>query len=98
MIVDLKEAIYKKIGPAAMYEQLAEECAELAQAALKLARIERGENPTPKTREQAWADFLEERADVELILDMIPFDHDSNMHTLIVSRRKLRRWKDRLGL
>lgn len=34
------------IGRAAMLEQLAEEAAELAQAVLKGARIERGENPT----------------------------------------------------
>lgn len=36
-------------GEPALLEQLAEECSELAQAALKLARLERGENPTPKT-------------------------------------------------
>ena len=30
----------------AMLEQLAEEAAELSQAALKLARVLRGENPT----------------------------------------------------
>lgn len=42
------------IGKAAMLEQLAEEAAELAQAALKCARIERGENPTPVTMETPW--------------------------------------------
>ena len=98
MIEDLKEAILQKIGPAAMYEQLAEECAELAQAALKLARIERGENPTPKTREQAWADFLEETADVELVLAQIPrtmADFDAIRET---REKKKQRWKERLGI
>lgn len=40
------------LGEPALLEQLAEECSELAQAALKLARKERGENPTPKTEEE----------------------------------------------
>ena len=38
------------IGSAAMLEQLAEESAELAQAALKAARILRDDNPTPVER------------------------------------------------
>ncbi len=37
------------IGEPAVYEQLAEECSELAKAALKMARILRNENPTPVT-------------------------------------------------
>ena len=43
----------EKIGKAAMLEQLAEEAAELSQAALKLARVLRGENPTTVTRKEA---------------------------------------------
>lgn len=42
--------IIEEIGEAAMLEQLAEECTELAKAALKMARIIRKENPTPVTR------------------------------------------------
>lgn len=38
------------IGRPAMLEQLAEEASELAKAALKLARIDRGENPTRSRR------------------------------------------------
>lgn len=41
-----------QIGEAALLEQLAEECAELAHVALKMARIIRGENPTPKTLDE----------------------------------------------
>ena len=52
------------IGEPAMLEQLAEECAELSKAAFKLARIERGENPTPVTSEEAWASLKEEYTDV----------------------------------
>ena len=40
--------VIRSLGEPALLEQLAEECSELAQAALKLARLERGENPTPK--------------------------------------------------
>lgn len=35
--------LIENIGEPAMLEQLAEECVELAHAALKLARVERGE-------------------------------------------------------
>ena len=52
------------IGKAAMLEQLAEEAAKLAQAALKLARIERGENPTPVSKEEAEENLREEYTDV----------------------------------
>ena len=47
---------------------MAEECAELAHAALKLARVERGENPTPCSREQCREKIEEEWADVMLTL------------------------------
>ena len=53
-----------KIGTAAMYEQLAEESAELCKAALKMARIIRGENPTPVTEARVSAMIIEEAADV----------------------------------
>lgn len=54
----------EKIGAAAMLEQLAEEATELAHAALKLARIERGENPTPVLKEDAMDHLIEEYTDV----------------------------------
>ena len=54
----------EKIGAAAMLEQLAEEATELAHAALKLARIERGENPTPVLKEDAMDHIIEEYTDV----------------------------------
>ena len=53
-----------KIGDAAMLEQLAEECAELGQAALKLARVLRKENPTPVTSAEAQKNLSEEFTDV----------------------------------
>ncbi len=62
MMVDL-------IGEAAMLELLAEECMELAHAALKLARVERGENPTPKQPEECREKVTEEWADVVICLE-----------------------------
>ena len=52
------------IGKPAMLEQFAEEAAELAKAALKLARIERGENPTSITKGEATLAVIEEYTDV----------------------------------
>lgn len=52
------------VGEPATLEQLAEESAELAQAALKLARILRMENPTPVTAAQARQELIEEWTDV----------------------------------
>ena len=48
------------IGEAATYELLAEECIELAHAALKMARVKRGENPTPATEEKVKKSIVEE--------------------------------------
>nr|DAH84483.1 MAG TPA: triphosphate pyrophosphohydrolase [Caudoviricetes sp.] len=44
--------------------QLAEEVAELAQAALKLRRVITGTNPTPVSEKNATDDLFEELADV----------------------------------
>lgn len=79
------------IGPAAVYEQLAEECSETAKAALKCARILRGENPTPVTLEEAQKNLIEEYTDVRLVAD------DLNLHPNPVTRNeKFKRWYDRL--
>ena len=41
-----------EIGEPAMLEMLAEELVECAHEALKLARVKRGENPTPRTEKE----------------------------------------------
>ena len=55
----------ENIGTTAMLEQMAEEAAELAQAALKLARVLRAENPTPVTLEEAKMNLTAEFTDVQ---------------------------------
>ncbi len=57
-------SILDAIGVPAMYEMLAEEATELAHAAQKMARIQRGENPTPVTEEEARENLTEEFTDV----------------------------------
>lgn len=61
--------LIEKIGEPATLELLAEECIELAHACLKLARVMRGENPTPKTEEECKAKVIEEVADVSICME-----------------------------
>ena len=61
--------IYEKIGLAAMLEMTAEEAIELSHACLKLARIERGENPTPADKFKVMDGVEEEAADLMICID-----------------------------
>ena len=63
--------ILAKVGCPAALEGLAEECAELTKAALKLARILRGENPSPVPYEEALKSIMEEVADVNCYVDIL---------------------------
>lgn len=76
----------------ALYEQLAEEAAELSQAANKMARVLRGENPTPKSETEAKNNLIEEYTDVvsvaHNILDIRP--------DWLIADYKLYRWYKRL--
>lgn len=63
--------ITEKIGTPALLEQTAEECCELAQACLKMARKLRDENPTPKSIEDIQDGLIEEIADVQLCLELL---------------------------
>ena len=58
------EYIKKVLPKPVLFVQLAEECDELGQAALKMFRILDGRNPTPVPIDQAIADIFEEIADV----------------------------------
>ena len=65
--------LIENIGEPAMLEQLAEECVELAHAALKLSRVLRGVNPTPKTERECCDTITEEMADVAICMDEIMY-------------------------
>ena len=83
--------IRKSIGEAACYEQLAEEAAELAHAALKVARILRGENPTPVEIEEALKCVNEEYNDVILTSSVLEMKPDAD-----ICVDKFTRWMDRI--
>lgn len=70
--------LLKKIGEPAALENLAEECSELAHAALKLARVLRNENPTPVKEEEARSNVEKELADVlaSAYISDVKFDTD----------------------
>ncbi len=76
---------------AALYEQLAEECCELAPACQKQARLLRGENPTPLTQKDVDGMIEEEYTDVMLLCNMLglAIDHD-------IYYNKIDRWAERL--
>lgn len=86
--------VIRTLGEPALLEQLAEECSELAQAALKLARLERGENPTPKTEEECVKDLLEELGDVNLCMSVI--EANRGIHIRCLSVDKKARWAQRI--
>lgn len=90
--------IVEHIGVPALLEQLAEECCELAQASLKMARKLRDENPTPKSIEDIRDNLVEEIADVELCINRITYETDiADVRTLIeIESAKMERWKKRL--
>lgn len=97
---ETKAAIISRLGICELLCQLAEECGELVQAALKLRRVLDGRNPTPKTYDECVENFYEEYADVDsafrmvqIILDREDCSNDAINETQL---RKVRRWLGRL--
>ena len=89
----LREAI----GEPATLELLAEECVELAHASLKLARVERGENPTPKSRESCEDAMHEELVDVLICIgEVLGSDWWSSEKFRVTEKSKYQRMMDRL--
>lgn len=87
--------VHEVLSTEALLEQLAEECAELGKAALKVARINRGENPTPLLIEDAISNLVEEVGDVRVCLEVLQkkgFDFNTDSR----ERYKMRRWEERL--
>lgn len=91
-------SILDAIGVPAMYEMLAEEATELAHAAQKMARIQRGENPTPVTEEEARENLTEEFTDViqcalELGLEADEEQISENSRSAAGEYRKFQIWR-----
>jgi NTP pyrophosphatase (non-canonical NTP hydrolase) len=85
--------IKERIPVCELLAGLAEEAAELAQAALKLRRCYDGTNPTPADPDRQYEYLLEEIGDVELYIDQLSINR-----TVISDYKaaKLERWKRRL--
>lgn len=86
----------QSLGEPELLAQLAEEAAELAQAALKLRRVYTGDNPTPVTEQTAKSDLLEESADVALCLETLGISA-ADIRIRQIKRFKRRRWATRIA-
>lgn len=72
--------VIRTLGEPALLEQLAEECSELAQAALKMARLERGETPgeKKKTRQSEFLKMFPNAEPKEGVMDICPLILDKS--------------------
>ena len=95
--VEIFEAISEKYGKLYMLRQMAEECSELAQAALKYIRALR--NETPMRIDEAIEHLTEEIADVRLMIDAVSATMLSERDVedvQAIKEQKLDRWKARM--
>lgn len=87
--------IREYLGAAEILAQLAEECAELAQAALKYRRVLTGDNPTPVKAPEAIEHLIEEMADVETCISLLATP-ENDKKRLEIRKFKTARWMTRL--
>lgn len=83
----------------ALLEQMIEECGELIQAAAKLLRIDRGVNPTPVPRKDAWKCLIEETADIEVVIDTVKMsmmNQEDRRRIEAAKQTKADRWLSRM--
>lgn len=91
------EIVRAKLSDPELLAQLAEEAAELAQAALKMRRVIDGTNPTPVTFQQAHDNLLEEICDVETCVSALLYNTPTAVKVRADMRAvKLERWAGRL--
>ena len=95
------EYIVSKLSADEILCQVAEEASEFAQAALKLRRAINGTNPTPKTVEEAFTNYIEEMGDCS-VAERAYFQatrEDTEWVGEVLSgmiREKTARWAERL--
>ena len=93
--IDDKRYVLEHIDKRTLLEQLAEEAAELAHAALKVIRAINNTNPTPKIFLEAIDTLNEEAADVFNALYVVIDDYEF-IKVRDIAKRKMKRWKERL--
>ncbi len=87
--------IVEKLGKPELLCKLAEECAEMSQAALKLRRVITGMNPTPVTHDEAVNAIVEEFADVLLCAKLLGYGANDPDVTEIMDEKSIR-WARRI--
>lgn len=95
---DMNSLITQKLGARERLEVLAEEAAELSQAALKMIRAYQmggAVNPTPLTQEEALDNLFEEVADVELAVETLGL-YVNRGRIEEIKEEKRSRWIERL--
>ena len=95
MLEDAEEYIQSRLPKIEILCQLAEEAAELSQAALKLRRAIDGTNPTPVSQEDALDALLEEFADVTLCGRLL-LSQEQQSGMKAIREKKRTRWVARL--
>lgn len=91
------DVVRAKLTDQELLAQLAEEAAELAQAALKMRRVMDGANPTPVTFQEAHDNILEEICDVETCVAALLYNTPTAVKVRADLRaKKLERWAGRL--
>lgn len=89
---DIFETIVNNVSARSLFEMLAEEATELAQAALKVIRtLEGSDNPTPVHFYEAMNNLEEELTDVKLSADLLGIDIQNDVYL-----KKVYRWKERI--
>lgn len=87
------EYIIEHVSEHRLYEQLAEECCELAQAALKMSRYLQKEDSVAMTKEEIHSKIVEEMTDVFVCLDTLYQKQGIDME---LAAKKVNRWKNRI--
>lgn len=98
-VEDMNRLIAQKLGARERLEVLAEEAAELSQAALKMIRAYKmggAVNPTPITTNEALENLFEEVADIELAVEALGFYYMSRRRISEIKEEKRKRWFERL--
>ena len=96
---DMNRIIESKLGARERLETLAEEAAELSQAALKMIRAYKmggAVNPTPITPNEALENLFEEVADVELAEEALGMYYMNRRRIEKIKEEKRSRWVERL--
>ncbi len=90
--------IMENVPTSAILCQLAEECSELSQAALKLVRVIDGVNPTTVSEQEAIDNLWEEVADINVCLFCLRdfVDEKTFLNVEHWKRKKIERWAKRL--